>query len=96
MIVWAHVVLGVLHACVLYFLFICTSSAQLSVFHMERSSRNALIILIIFQCAPKLSKKQTTGSALHLLPLNHSVPFGFVVCLFVFVLFFCLLFMSVR
>ena len=33
-------------ACVLYFC-ICTCSAQLSVFHMERHSRNTLITIII-------------------------------------------------
>ena len=46
-IVWTHVVLGVLYyACVLYFC-ICTCSAQLSMFHMERCSRNTLIVTII-------------------------------------------------
>ena len=42
MIVWTHGALGVLYACVLY-LCICTCSAQLSMFHMERHSRNMLI-----------------------------------------------------
>ena len=46
MIVWTHAALGVLDACVLYFS-ICTCSAQLSMFHMERCSRNTLIIIII-------------------------------------------------
>ena len=46
MIVWTPAVLGVLYACVLYFC-ICTCSAQLSMFHMERHSRNTLIIIII-------------------------------------------------
>ena len=46
MIVWTHAVLGVLYACVLYFC-ICTCSAQLSMFHMERCSRNTVIIIII-------------------------------------------------
>ena len=45
-IVWTHAVLGVLHACVLYFS-ICTCSAQLSMFHMERHSINTLIIITI-------------------------------------------------
>ena len=45
MIVWTHAVLGVLYACVLYFC-ICTCSVQLSMFHMERCSRNMLIIII--------------------------------------------------
>ena len=46
MIVWTPAVLGVLYVCVLNFC-ICTCSAQLSVFHMERRSRNTLIIIII-------------------------------------------------
>ena len=37
-IVWTLAVLGVLYACVLYFC-ICACLAQLSVFHMERCSR---------------------------------------------------------
>ena len=46
MIFWTPTVLSVLYACVLYFC-ICTCSAQLSMFHMERCSRNTLIIIII-------------------------------------------------
>ena len=46
MIVWTHAGLGVLYACVLYFC-ICTCSAQLIMFDMERHSRNSLIIIII-------------------------------------------------
>ena len=42
-------VLSVLYACVLYFC-ICTCSTQLSMFHMERRSRNMLIIIIIIIC----------------------------------------------
>ena len=45
MIILTPAVLSVLHACVLYFC-ICTCSAQPSVFHMERRSRNTLIIII--------------------------------------------------
>ena len=48
MIVWTHAVLGVLHACVLYFC-ICTCSAQLSMFHVERRYRNTLIIITIIK-----------------------------------------------
>ena len=44
MIVWTHAVLGVLYACVLYFS-VCTCSAQLSMFHVERCSRNTIIIV---------------------------------------------------
>ena len=44
MIIWTPAVLSVLYACVLYFC-ICTCSAQLSKFHMERHSRNMLIII---------------------------------------------------
>ena len=46
LIVWTHAVLGVIYACVLYFC-ICTCSAQLSMFLMERRSRNTLIIIVI-------------------------------------------------
>ena len=46
MISWTPTVLSVLYACVLYFC-ICTCSAQLNMFHMERRSRNTLIIIII-------------------------------------------------
>ena len=46
MIIWTPSVLSVLYACVLYF-YICPCSAQLSMFHMERSSRNTLITIII-------------------------------------------------
>ena len=47
MIVRKPAVLSVLYACVLYFC-ICTCSAQLSMLHLERHSRNMLIIIIIF------------------------------------------------
>ena len=46
MIIWTPTVLSVLYACALYFC-ICTCSAQLSMLHMERRSRNTLIIIII-------------------------------------------------
>ena len=46
MIVRTPAVLSVLYACVLYFC-ICSCSAQLSMFHMERLSRTTLIIIII-------------------------------------------------
>ena len=46
MIIFDTCYLSVLYACILYFC-ICTSSAQLSMFHMERLSRNMLIITII-------------------------------------------------
>ena len=45
-IVWTNAVFGVLQACVLHFC-ICTCSAQLSLLHMERRSRNTIIIIII-------------------------------------------------
>ena len=45
-IIWTPTVLSVLYARVLYFC-ICICSAQLSMFHMERRSRNTLIIVII-------------------------------------------------
>ena len=45
MIICTPTVLNVLYACVLYFC-ICSCSAQLSIFHIERHSRNTLIIII--------------------------------------------------
>ena len=51
MIIWTPTVLGVLYACVVYFC-ICTCSTQLSMFHMERRSRNTLIIIIIIHTFP--------------------------------------------
>ena len=51
MIIWTPAVLSVLYSCVLYF---CIA-AQMSMFHMEKHSRNTLnIIIIIRQC-----RKQT-------------------------------------
>ena len=44
MIIWTPV-LSVLYACVSYFCS-CACSAQLSMFHMERRSRNSLIIIV--------------------------------------------------
>ena len=46
MIIWKPTVLSVLYASVLYFC-IWDCSAQLSMFHMERRSRNTLNIIII-------------------------------------------------
>ena len=46
MTIWTPTALSALYACVLYFC-ICTCSAQLSMFHMERRSRNTLIIITI-------------------------------------------------
>ena len=46
MIVWTHAVLGVLYACALYFC-ICTCSAQVGMFNMERRSRNIITIIIL-------------------------------------------------
>ena len=43
---WTPPVLSVLYAGVFYFC-ICPCAAQLSMFHMERLSRNTLIIIII-------------------------------------------------
>ena len=55
MIIWTPAALSVLYACVLYFC-LCTCSVQLSVFHMERRSRNTLIIIII-KVADQTSKR---------------------------------------
>ena len=46
MIVWTHAILGVLYAGVLYFC-ICNCSAQLSMCHMKKQSRNTLIFITI-------------------------------------------------
>ena len=46
-------VLSVLHTCVFYFC-ICTCSAQLSMFHMERRSKNTLIFITIIILFPEL------------------------------------------
>ena len=50
-ILWTPAVLSVLNVCVLY-VCICTCSVQLSMFHMERSSRNTLIIIITIIISP--------------------------------------------
>ena len=55
MIVWTPTVFEcVLYACVFYFC-ICTCSAQLSMFHMDKRSRNTLIIIIIMSAVLKSS-----------------------------------------
>ena len=59
MIVWTPAVLGVFYACVLHFC-TCTCSVQLSMFHMERRSRNTLIITIIISII--ISITQSKGS----------------------------------
>ena len=69
MIVWTHAVLSVLYAFVLYFC-ICTCSAQLSMFHMERRSRNMLIIIIITILT--MMRKETYESTEKLQLFNHS------------------------
>ena len=48
MIIWTSAVLSILYVCVLYFC-ICTCSAQLGMFHMERRSRNTLIIIFYYK-----------------------------------------------
>ena len=55
MIIWAPTVLSVLYACVLYFcIWIC--SAQLGMFHMEKCSRNTLIIFFLDRFYPVFDK----------------------------------------
>ena len=51
MIIWTPSVLSILYACVSYFC-ICTCSAQLSMFHMERRSRNTLITIKYTRAPP--------------------------------------------
>ena len=45
MIIWTHSVLGLLYGCVLFFC-ICTCSAHLSMFQVERRSGNRLNIIL--------------------------------------------------
>ena len=56
MIIWTPTVLSVLYACVLYFC-ICTCLAHLSMIHMERRSRNTLIIIITIIIIISISKR---------------------------------------
>ena len=65
MIAWTHAVLGVLYACVLYFC-ICICSAQLSMFHMERHSRNTPITTVIINIPPAQAFQHATDK--HLFP----------------------------
>ena len=58
MIIWTPTVLSVLYACVLYFC-IWTCSVQLSMFHMQRRSRNMLIIITITLPASRPRSKDT-------------------------------------
>ena len=58
MIVWTPALLGVLYACVLYFC-ICICPAQLSMFQIERRSRNTLITIIIITINLKAHKIST-------------------------------------
>ena len=46
MIIWTPTVLSVLYMHVFWYFCICTCSAQLSMFHMERRSRNTITIII--------------------------------------------------
>ena len=62
MTVWKHAVLAVLYAYVLYFC-ICTSSAQLSMLHMERCSRNTLIKCLTLLIA-SVTQKSSDGTQL--------------------------------
>ena len=54
MITCTPTVLSVLYAYVLSFC-ICTCTAQLSMFHMERCSRKTLIIIILVLCRPRIT-----------------------------------------
>ena len=60
MIVWTYAVLGVLYACVLYF-HICTCSVQVSMFHMERHSRNMFTIIIVVESGIQEDKDQSVA-----------------------------------
>ena len=64
---WTPAVLSVLYACVLYFC-ICTCSAQLNMFHMERRSRNMLILLLLINnTLLSLNREIALGAANRLL-----------------------------
>ena len=52
MVVWTCAVLGVLYACVLYFV-VCTCSAQFSMFHMERRTRKKIVVVALIQVEQK-------------------------------------------
>ena len=79
MIIWTPTVLSVLYACVSYFC-IRTCAAQLSMFHVERCSRNTLIIIIMHT----LPSKQASSLVEHRMfptwdrverrPLPFSIP----------------------
>ena len=58
MTIWTPAVLSVLYACVLYFC-IYTCSAQLSMFHKGRRSRNTLIIIIIIKLCMSFNSNYT-------------------------------------
>ena len=60
MIIWTPTVLSVLYACVSYFC-ICTCSAQLNTFHMERRSRNTLIVIIMCTWQQRQSEGRLPG-----------------------------------
>ena len=49
MVVWTPVLLWVSYRHVFLYFGICTHSVQLSMFHVERHSRNTIIIIIISQ-----------------------------------------------
>ena len=63
MTVWTRAVLAVLYACVLHFS-ICTCSAQPSMYHMERCSRNTLTIIIIIIITSVLIKCSVSVTSL--------------------------------
>ena len=77
MVVWTPSVLSVLYAYVLY-VYICTCSEQLSMFHMVRRSRNPLIIITIVITATIIfCVKARNSLMLSLRPPFHSPSFGF-------------------
>ena len=73
-IIWTPAVLSVLCACVLYFC-IYTCSAQLSIFHIERRSRNTLIIIIAIIISIITQCSLTARTIVSLLTTDQRAPF---------------------
>ena len=74
MTIWTPAVLSILYACALYFC-ICTCSAQLSMFHLEKRSKNMLITIIIIIIAVIIIIIIIMHSQLYLLGLAFWVRF---------------------
>ena len=85
-IVWTPAVLSVFYACVLHLCF-CLCSAQLSMFHMERRSRNTLIIITKFCCGFRLQPGKDGRTEIVERGHNHGFPSLIKSCVYVSMLF---------